>query len=167
MRQIPIYRKKEVVAYAQVSDEDYEYLNQFRWGVKRYKNLEYVRRGSRKNGEEKRYQMHRVVLERVLNRTLLSSEQVDHKDGSGLNNQRGNVRLATRSQNQMNKGKRTTPSQSQFKGVTWHKRSRKWYAQIRLDQKQIYIGMFNSEEDAAQAYKDKAKELFGEFYTDR
>lgn len=62
----------------------------------------------------------------------------------------------------MNREKQKGTS-SKFKGVCWHKRDNGWRAYIRKDGKQLYLGLFTSEAEAACAYDVKAKELFGEF----
>lgn len=88
--------------------------------------------------------------------------EVDHINGNGLDNRRENLRLCTRAQNRMNSVKRIGKS-STFNGVYWHKNCRKWRASLKLDGKEIHIGYFNTELDAAEAYDEKAFELFGEF----
>jgi hypothetical protein len=88
--------------------------------------------------------------------------EVDHMNGNGLDNRRENLRLCTRAQNRMNSVKRIGKS-STFKGVYWHKNCRKWRASLKLDGKEIHIGYFNTELEAAEAYDEKALELFGEF----
>jgi hypothetical protein len=65
-------------------------------------------------------------------------------------------------QNAMN-GKKHKNSTSQYKGVSFFKRDQNWHAQIMLNSKQIHIGYFEDEIDAARAYDTKAKELFGTF----
>lgn len=86
----------------------------------------------------------------------------DHIDGDGLNNQRLNLRQSTKSQNNMNTNKGQGYS-SKYKGVTWDKARKKWKCGIKINGKQIFIGRFIEEDDAALAYNQKASELFGEF----
>ena len=88
-------------------------------------------------------------------------EQV-FKDGDGLNNQKANLRICTRSQNKMN-GKSYKNSSSKYKGIWWVKKNKKWRVRIRLNNKTIHLGYFKDETEAAKAYDSKAKELFGEF----
>ena len=64
----------------------------------------------------------------------------------------------------MNKTKQIgRKTSSQYKGVTLEKKSGKWIAQIRIDGKRKYLGIFTSEEEAAMAYDLKAEEAHGEF----
>lgn len=85
---------------------------------------------------------------------------VDHINGDTLNNRRSNLRLATKSQSNINRGKQKGTS-SKYKGVRWHQR--KWMAEIKVDGKTRYLGTFEIEEDAGRAYDKIAKELHGEF----
>lgn len=102
----------------------------------------------------------------LLHRYLLQTgpnEEVDHRDGDGLNNRRENLRIATSSENKMNAGKKRS-SRSKFKGVSWYSGARKWVARI-VDSKRrrIHLGSFDSEKDAALAYSEAAKRLHGEW----
>ncbi len=85
---------------------------------------------------------------------------VDHIDHDTLDNQRINLRICTRSQNGMNRKK---DSGIKFKGVTFHKRAGKFMAQIYMNGKKYYLGVFETPEEAAMVYDKKARELHGEF----
>lgn len=89
-------------------------------------------------------------------------KQIDHINGNKLDNRWNNLRLADPSQNNANCPARARNT-SGFKGVTWHKRNRRWQAQIRVRGKPIYLGQFDKIEDAAQAYSRAAEDHFGEF----
>lgn len=85
---------------------------------------------------------------------------VDHKDGDTLNNRRGNLRICKQIQNSYNT-KIRKDNTSGFKGV--FKRGSKWRAMLRYNNKLINLGTFPIPKQAAQAYDEKARELFGEF----
>lgn len=99
----------------------------------------------------------------LLHRFLLDAPtgvMVDHKNGNGLDCTRGNLRVANRNQKQHNSGPRN--GTSRFKGV-YRKTKNRWAAQIKARQTYRYLGLFATEEDAASAYDEAAKELHGEF----
>lgn len=94
---------------------------------------------------------------------------VDHADRNYLNFQVANLRPCTRSQNQMNHGKRKQSAghaakrYSQYRGVHWNEHTGKWRAGVHARGKQFNIGEFDNEVDAAKARDLKASEVHGEF----
>ena len=86
----------------------------------------------------------------------------DHIDRDILNCTRENLRVATPSQNAMNRRKLSGTS-SQYKGVSYHKKNKKWTAYIKKDGKRKYLGSFTSEYEAHLAYEKAASELFGQY----
>lgn len=90
-------------------------------------------------------------------------QHVDHDDGDGLNNRRSNLKPGSCSQNLMNQSKwRGRKTLSRFKGVSSGNRHHKWRAYIKLDGRQIWLGYFDIEEEAAEAYNSAAIQLFGD-----
>lgn len=94
--------------------------------------------------------------------------EIDHLDQNKLNNRRQNLRIVEHSVNMKNRTcirmKDGKPyGKSKYKGVTYHKRNKKWYAQITVKGKNHYLGYYNNEEDAAEVYNKTAEKLFGEF----
>jgi len=100
--------------------------------------------------------MHRYIL------GAPSDKQVDHINGSGIDNRRDNIRLCTKAQNAHN-SRTPKDNKSGYKGVFWDERISKWVSQIGFGGELIRIGYFTDIIKAAQAYDDKARELFGEF----
>lgn len=91
------------------------------------------------------------------------SDRLDHINGIKTDNRISNLRECTRSQNSANSNLHSLNT-SGLKGVTFHKKSKKWQSAVKVDGKSIYLGLFVSKYDAHNAYEKKAKELFGEFY---
>lgn len=160
VKQLPLTRDK----VALVDDDDYEAVKQFKW---------FALRDDKKDGREMFYAV-RSVGSKVdgkwknkmfyLHRDLMPGvKQIDHIDGDGLNNQRSNIRPATKSQNAANRKNLSTTASSRFRGVSWFKPTKRWRACIKVNQKYISLGYFLSEEDAARAYDDAARLHFGEF----
>lgn len=85
---------------------------------------------------------------------------VDHKNRIKHDHKLSNLREATDTQNQQNKA-----SYGKYaKGVTWRARKEKpFQAKIRVNGKQLHLGSFSKEEDAAQAYREAAFKYHGEF----
>jgi hypothetical protein len=71
--------------------------------------------------------MHHMIMGR--GNPLLRHLQIDHISRERLDHRRSNMRFATRSQNQANKGKQCNNT-SGHKGVSWHKT--KWEARIKF-----------------------------------
>jgi len=144
---------------ALVDDEDFEYLNQFKWHANKSNDTFYAGRSSSGKGGVKRKAiwMHRQLL--GLEDPSIKGDHIDH---NGLNNQRHNLRVATHSQNVRNV-KSNKNTSSKYKGVGKVKNCERWHAQIQCDKRKIHIGYFKDEIEAAKAYDKKAKELFGEF----
>lgn len=90
------------------------------------------------------------------------ASEVDHRDCVKSNDRWSNLRLATTSQNGANTHKRSNNT-SGHKGVTWARRRNKWQAQIAVRGQYLYLGQFDSAEDAANAYATAASKHHGEF----
>ena len=139
-----------------IDDTDYEYLNQWRWYAWKNGNAFYAARMEGKRPFRKMILMHREIM-KTPNRMV-----VDHVDMDGLNNTRTNLRNCTSSQNMRNTKVHSNNS-SGYKGVYWDKLVGKWHAQISIDYKTIYIGIYDTIEDAARARDEAAKQYHGEF----
>lgn len=137
-------------------------LLEFKWRAFRGKNSTTFYAVFTTSKGYKMIHLHRVILARILNRELLSTEFVDHKDCDGLNCVRGNLRLASNTENSRNQ-RISSRNTSGYKGVTWNKKSGKWQAGIKFDGKSYHLGLFDDPALAHAAYCEKAKELFGEF----
>ena len=143
-----------------VDDADYERVNQYKWCAhKKHSGLFYaVRQSPKENGGQTLISMSRFILELELG----DKRQADHQNHITLDNRRSNLRICTNQRNNMNRkaNKNTT---SRFKGVSWSKRDKKWYAFIHIAEKTKYLGGFVIEELAALAYDMVAIREHGEF----
>ena len=114
-----------------------------------------------KNGKAENFKIHKIVSKYYCSNPN-NSNIVDHIDGDRLNNNYKNLRFCTLSQNNMNSKKRKNTS-SVYKGISYNKNANKWCAQIAINSKDIFIGYFISENEAAKAYNEKVIELFKDF----
>lgn len=146
--------------FALVSAEDFERVSQHKWFARlENRTLYAIRDLPRLPGQKYRgkIKLHRFLLD------AKPGELVDHRDGDGLNNTRGNLRLATTGENNRNIRKPAHGLTSTFKGVSWHPKAKKFQATIRLNRKSHYIGLFSEPADAAWAYDREARRLHGRF----
>ena len=87
---------------------------------------------------------------------------LDHINGKRSHNRIENLRCATGLQNRQNTRSRKDSS-SKYLGVSWFQERKKWVAQIKINGKPTYLGIFIDEVEAAKAYDSAAREHFGEF----
>lgn len=156
MRKIPLGLGK----YTLVDDADYEWLNQYMW---------FLGAGGYVINAIRRSQLCNVPLSPItqIHRLILGLEpwdkrQTDHINHNPKDNRRCNLRICTRAENQHNQKIRSGGT-SRFKGVCWNKRDKKWMATIKVDGQTKYLGNFQKEKYAAQAYNLAAKRHFGKF----
>jgi hypothetical protein len=88
---------------------------------------------------------------------------VDHINHNGLDNRKANLRLATCAQNSYNRRQGRKNKSSKYTGVSWKQWTKKWAAIICYKKKNIIVGYFENEIQAAKAYDKAAKKYHGEF----
>jgi hypothetical protein len=144
--------------YVAIVDDEDAWLMQWNWHAKTHKRSKtvYAARTERKGGKHMDIFLHNEILKPPAG--LLG----EHRDGNGLNNRRSNLRCATFSQNQRNRGIGRTNT-SGIKGVHWDRRNRVWVARIRCGGKQIHLGRFTSREEGGRAYDQACIQYHGEF----
>lgn len=163
MKEIPLLHGYIAI----IDDEDYERVSRYTWTplIDKSPRLStvYARTSiqtrSRKEARETGLPRKKTIL---LHRFILGVDDprihVDHKNGNGLDNRRENIRVATVSQNRQN----SRPwASKRYKGVT--RNCNKFQASIRANGDNVFIGNFETEEDAALAYDSLARLHFGEF----
>ena len=145
MKEIVLTKNK----IALIDDEDYDKLSKHSWCASQNRAGNWY---ATSRIDKKIVMMHRFVLN--------TNNEVDHKNRNGLDNQKSNLRRATRKQNSCNrigrKGRR-------FKGVSFLKRLNKWRAYINDNHRKKALGCYSTIEEAAAAYDNVAKQLWGDW----
>ena len=132
------YIQKEKIIKLTINKSGYYYLNLY-------------------NGKKvKCIKAHKLVAMAFLNHIPNGYEIiVDHINNNPLDNRVENLQLITQRENCLKDKKNKT---SQYQGVCWDKKSKKWRTSIRLNGCKINIGLFNNEYEAHLAYQNKLKE---------
>jgi AP2 domain len=149
MKLIPLTKGQ----FAKVDDEDFERVSELKWCAQWSK----ITKTFYALGKRGRVRMNRFILD-----VADPSVRVDHKNHDTLDNTRDNLRAATHAQNCRNRLKNKNNS-SGFKGVTFYKARNMWCARICVDYKSVFLGLFESAEEAGAAYRAAAEAKHGEF----
>lgn len=149
----PIQRNSEGIAIIKIKDTEvlvddnvWHKFSKVGWNI----NKDGYIQGYRSFGK-----MHRYLMD------AKEGEIVDHINNIRHDNRVSNLRIVSFVDNSHNKVKKANTS-SQYIGVSFFKRDKKWRATISYNHKKYHLGSFDNEEDAAKAYNEKANELYGE-----
>jgi hypothetical protein len=141
---------------ALVDDKDYQRVSQFNWSAMRTRKTVYAQHAVKiAKNKWKIELMHRFILG-----ITDSAIQVDHEDRNGLHNWRKNLRIATHSQNMMNRGRQSNNTSGET-GVRWTQN--RWRAEIKVNGKVKHLGQFISKAQAIRARREAAIKIHGEF----
>ena len=100
--------------------------------------------------------MHKLIL------NVPKGMQGDHINGNSLDNQRSNLRICTKDENNRN-AKIRKDNKSGYKGVVWDKDNKEWKTRIWFNRKAIYLGRFNNIKEAVVTYNNAALKYHGKF----
>ncbi len=135
----------------QIDEEDAERVSKYLWRL----DCGYMTASQKKiNGIKNRLKLHRYIMQAPF------GMQVDHINHDPLDNRKNNLRICLNRQNQYNQ-KISIRNTSGYKGV--RKIGKRFIAKIKFQKKDFHLGCFNDIKEAARAYDEKAKELFGEY----
>jgi hypothetical protein len=137
-----------------IDDDDFLRVSKNRWQLS---DNGYARRTIKVKGVYKGLLLHRFILG-ITDRKIWT----DHINQNKLDCRKSNLRACTASQNKQNIGVRSH-NVSRYKGVEYRKDDGRYTVRIGIDGKMLCLGSFKNPIDAAKAYNEKAKELFGEF----
>ena len=126
------------------------------------KNNGYVYIGLKDDdGNRKTLSVHRLVAKNFVDNPDNKNE-VDHIDGNKINNNVNNLRWSTHTENNRNKAPQRNNT-SGYSGITWMTRKNKWRVRIKVDKKELHLGLYSSFDDAVRVRKEKEKEYFKGF----
>jgi hypothetical protein len=148
---IPLRNKKRVIVeYALVDEDDFEKVNKYKWHL----NASGYAQGTIKG---KIIPLHHFILKKPEKGYV-----IDHINQDRLNDSKNNLREVSKSINSHNKIKNTNiVTSSKFKGVIWNKKLKKWRSTCWFKKKQVDLGCFETEEEAAKAYDIYTFKLLG------
>ncbi len=138
--------------YALIDDDDAIEVSRHSWRSHKGRNTMYAINGSGQS-------LHRLVMRN----TLCDGFLVDHVNGDGLDCRKGNLRTATKQQNQANRKGAQSNSSSGIRGVSWDKSREKWAVNVAKGGRSFFRGRFHTLEQAKAAWREAAKAAYGEF----
>ena len=106
-----------------------------------------------------------ILMHRMIMGVLNEKKVVDHIDGNKLNNKRENLRVCSQLQNTMNR-KKNTRNSTGYTGVCFNKKANKYVANLNYNHRRIYLGLFETIEEAVEARKKAELFYRGEFNRD-
>lgn len=109
---------------------------------------------------KKKYAAHRLAFLYMTGEW--PKEVVDHINQIKNDNRWTNLREATVSQNNIN-SKKQKNNKSGYRGVYWYNKNQRWRVQIKYKSKYITLGSYTDIKEAAEVYKKKALELYGDY----
>lgn len=130
----------EIIGSTLVNWENIETVMKYKWSMDN-KGYAYNKKHN--------IRLHRLIL------NCPSDMVVDHINHNRLDNRKENLRICTVQENNRNK--------SNVDGVSWRNDRSKWRAYITVDNKQIYLGLYDKKEAAIKARQEAEIKYFGEF----
>lgn len=140
--------------YVLVDDEDYYYLNQWKWGLS---TSGYARRKQHIHLGVNKYSSEIIWMHRLLNNTP-KNLFTDHINRNKLDNRKNNLRTTNKSLNSLNRDSIKTNT-SGFYGVHFDSWSNKWRAEIRINGKRRNLGRYEDISDAVKARKEAESKI--------
>ena len=140
--------------------EDYNLIKDYTW----YNSHGYIVTEVWNPSERKsiRIMMHKIVLEKQLNKTLSNENDIDHISRKRLDNRKNNLRLCSHADNVKN-GSLRSDNTSGVTGVIYNSSKHRWEARLQCNNKIIRLGRYKTKEEAIKARLQAEKEYFGEF----
>jgi len=142
--------------FAQVDDDDYFELSQYTWSLIEWKGKRYAKRKQRLSDDP--YPKYGTIS---MHQQITGYDLTDHIDGNGLNNQRSNLRHLSHKKNIQYQLPQRRDKSSKYRGVSWFKPRQKWKARLKIDGREVHVGYFTCEHQAAEAWNKAALKHYG------
>ena len=142
--------------------EDYDLVKTHYWAYSSDGFNKYVKADRSRIDKYTSKFMHVAIMDYHYHNGFKRGTHVDHINGDTTDNRKINLRYVNDVQSAYNR-KRRKDNSSGFKGVHFHKSTKKWQAAINANKKRIYLGLFENKEDAIIARMEAEKKYFGEY----
>lgn len=133
-------------AVGTLSDKDAVLADEYKWFEHKTGKTSYLRGYRAGAWDGTKVYLHRIICD------LPDGMEVDHINGNGLDNRRSNLRVVSRTENNMNR--------AGVKGCHFEAQTQKWRAEIWKDGTRYRLGRFTTEQEAVAAYRAKRTELY-------
>ena len=146
--------ESNTAGHTKIDKEDEPLVSPYHWRILAPRSGRYAIR----NNHPTPIFMHHVIMG--------EKREVDHINGDTLDNRKSNLRFCIRSENRFNVPKTSKTTKSQYKGVSSRRKGHgrlRWFAYITAYKNRKWVGTFDTQEAAALAYNEAAKELHGEY----
>ena len=138
-------------AFAIIDTEDLERVKPFRWyHLNQGKSGGYAITSIKTSEKAYTVSLHELVMKLA---RLTNKSEYDHRNRNSLDCRKSNLRVCSKSVNRHNTGLPVSNT-SGHKGVYWDKRRRKWVAEIKINNRKIFVGRFSIIEEAAKAREE-------------
>ena len=155
IKKIPLTQGK----FALVDNEDYPYLNRFKWSYHK-DNKHVFRQGGTSSNRW-------IMYMEFLVKRKGSNDRYFFKNGNPYDLRKSNLEVRSLSNSAMGNRKTKILKTSKYRGVCWDKRNKKWCASLtkRIEGKRtkLLFEFYENEREAARKWNKKAKELYGEY----
>ena len=138
--------------------EDYDKIKDYCWYEA---GNHYIETNSYVGDKKHNLKLHRLIM--MGNGFEILNLDIDHIDRNKKNNKKDNLRICSHQKNTINTGIKSNNT-SGIVGVSWRKDRNKWKAEINVENKYIYLGMFSNFDDAVRTRKEAEEKYFGEYF---
>lgn len=155
MKSIIINSPKYGLCSVLVDDQDFELVSQYKWYISKGRNTLYARTNS----------IHPILGTRgfAMHQLIMGFPKcTDHKNRTGLDNTRDNLRSSSIQENNRNATIQRNNTTG-YRGVDYNKDHKAFRARVNVNRKSVYCRYFKTAEEAAKAYNEAALKYFGEF----